>query len=107
MSIHKKNILIPSILAGLAWVGVVVTIFVLKPEGIATILFFFSLLFIAIYLSVVILLSNKRRAVLISSLAVSLLLLRYFELDSIVNSTLLVGLFATIEVYFISQIPHQ
>jgi hypothetical protein len=103
MPIHKKNILIPAVLGVLAWVGVVATIFVLKPEGIATILFFFSLLFIAIYLSVVIPFSNKRRALLVASLVVSLLLVRYFHLDSIINFVLLVGIFATIEVYFISQ----
>jgi len=100
MPIHKKNILIPSILAGLAWVGVVTAIFVLKPEGAATFIFFFILLFAAIYLSIMIIFPHKRRAVLIASGIESFLLLRFFQLDTLINLVLLLSLLVTIEVYF-------
>ena len=100
MPLQKKNILFPAVFAGLAWIGVVVIIFVLKPEGVATLAFFFALLFVAVYLSIMLAFSHRRRALLVSSGLLSFLLLRFFNLDTIINSILLIGFLVTFEVYF-------
>lgn len=100
MPYKVHTVLIPAIFAGISWVGVIMSIIMLRPEGIPTYIFFFSLLFISLFLTLFIFIKNKRRSFMVAFGIVSYLWLRMLELDSYVNLILLIGLLVTTELYF-------
>jgi hypothetical protein len=103
MRIQKKNILIPGTIAGMCWIGVSLSVFLLKPEGWQPFLFFFALLFLALYGTFSLLFVSRRRGLLISCSVIGFLMFRLFELDTLVNTILLLSLCLTTEVYFFKR----
>ncbi len=97
---EPKNIALYIVFAVLFWGGVIATVILLKPEGLYALLFFLLLLFIAVSLSGIVLIGTIRRGLLLGLGIVSLLTLRLFSLDTLLNVVLLIGFLLMVELYF-------
>lgn len=101
---ERKNTILYTILGVLFWGGAIATIVLIRPDGTQEIAFFLFLLFIALSLTSIVLVGNRRRGILISGGITVFLVLRLFSLDTLVNTLLFIGLLLTVEVYFLRSI---
>ncbi len=99
----RKNFLPTMLAIFILWFGIFFIIYFLDPFSFGVIPLFFIVLFFALLFSFSMLFANTRRGLLSASGMTIFLLLRYFGVGNFLNLILIVGLSATIEVYFVKS----
>jgi len=97
--VRRKNFLPTLILAILLWCVWFWFIFSFPPANNFLLLTFYSLLFLATFLTAALIFANSRRGFFISLFLTIFLLFRYYEIANPLNLTLLIGIFISLEVY--------
>ncbi len=96
---HRGNFLPTLLLAILFWVGWGCLVYFLPPKNGLLLFTFCLLLFAAVFLTFALIFANSRRGLLIAIALIGFLLLRYYELENILNITLLTAILICIELY--------
>jgi hypothetical protein len=96
----RENFLPTLLLAILAWLGWIYIVYFQAPESSYLIGIFYLFLFIALFLTVSLLLANSRRGFLSATALITFLLFRQFEQAHIINLVLVFALLLSIELYF-------
>ncbi len=97
---QRENFLPTLFLAILAWLGWIYLFYFQAPESSYVIGLFYLFLFIALFLTISLLLANSRRGFLSALALISFLLLRQFEQGHIINLLLVFALLISIEIFF-------
>ena len=96
----RENFLPTLLLAILTWLGWIYIVYFQAPESNYIIGLFYLFLFVAIFLTISLLLANSRRGFLAALALISFLLLHQFEQAHIINLILVFALLLSIELYF-------
>jgi hypothetical protein len=96
----RENFFPTLLLAILAWLGWIYIVYFQAPESSYLIGLFYLFLFVALFLTISLLLANSRRGFLSALALIALLLFHQFEQAHIINLALVFALLLSIELYF-------
>jgi len=97
---QRENFLPTLLLTILTWLGWFYFFYFQAPDSNDTIGLFYLFLFIALFLTISLLLANSRRGFLSALALISILVLRQFEQFHIINLILFFALLFSIEIFF-------
>jgi len=95
----RKNFLPTLIITLLSWIGFIYIIFFQSPSSPLFLTTFYLLLFLSLFLTLSLILTNSRRGLLISLFIIFYLLLRYFKVATFLNTGLLLAVLFSLELY--------
>lgn len=97
---RRKNFFPTLVLAILSWLGWVFVLLKIPPESTFSLLAFFFLFFVALFLTSALLLANSRRGLMAALFVVFVLMFRYYQIGNPLNLLLLLAIFISLEIYF-------
>jgi hypothetical protein len=97
---RRKNFLPTLMLALFAWASWGWLVYSMAPENNLLLFIFYGLLFMAVFLTIALLLANSRRGLLIAIGVISFLIFRYYQLANFLNLGLFFGILLSLELYF-------
>ncbi|QQS39021.1 hypothetical protein IPM62_00165 [Candidatus Woesebacteria bacterium] len=98
--VRRRKNFFPSLLINIIlWVMWITFVYSVEPDTILAIPLFFVLTFLCLLFTISFLLINTQRGVLISTIIVVFLVLRYLGVGNLLNLLLLTGLYITYELY--------
>ena len=95
----RKNFLPTLLLALLFWAGWGWLVYSQPPANNLILFGFYSLLFLALFLTAALILANSRRGFLFATAAIIFLIFRYYQLANPLNLVLLLGILIALELY--------
>lgn len=98
--VKNKNFLPTLLVALFSWLGLTLIILYASPTSLFLLTTFYLLLFMALFLTLSLLLGNSRRGFLISLGIIIFLLLRFLKMAYFLNLALLIGTLVSLELYF-------
>ena len=96
----RRNFFPTLVLAILFWAALSWLIYTFAPSNHWLITAFYLLLFIAVFLTVALILANSRRGFLIATGLVCFLIFRYYNLANYLNLILFAGILISLEFFF-------
>ncbi len=87
------------VIATICWISVCTLLLFIDPQTTGVIPVFFILLSVALFLTMIVILKNKKRSALYSSAIMLFLSLCYFGVGNILNLILIVGIVISIEIF--------
>ncbi len=94
-----KNFLPALLLALFFWVNVIFIVVYVSPSSVFAICYLLFAIFMALFLTLSLVLANSRRGFLLGVGVVVFLALRFFNIAHFLNLILLVGILISLEVY--------
>jgi len=99
---RRKNFLPTLVLAMIFWGFWGFILFKVPPSSLSVISFYL-VLFLALFLSAALIFANSRRGLLLASFFIAFLMFRYFQIANWLNVGLLTGIYLSLELYFSRQ----
>jgi hypothetical protein len=96
---HRKNFLPTFLIALIFWLVWGGLVFFQPPANNLVIVLFFSLLFLALFLTLSLFFANSRRGAIGAFFFTLVLIFRYNHLGNLLNLFLLAGIFLSLELY--------
>ena len=97
---RRKNFFPTLALALFSWLGWLFVLFKIPPDSTFSLLAFFFLLSVALFLTSALIWANSRRGFLTALLIILLLVFRYYQIGNLLNLILLFAIFVALEIYF-------
>lgn len=96
----RKNFFITLIIIISLWTGVGLIIYFLDPRVVKNVFLFFLTTLLASFLTFATIFENSRRGMIVSFAFVLFLLLRYFQIGTILNLVLIIAITVSFELFF-------
>ncbi len=96
----RKNVLPAFLVTVVLWGLIFLIIYFVEPETVGAIPLFLLILFLALVFTFSFAFAHARRGFLASMALITFLILRYLGIGNFLNFVLILGLVATIELYF-------